>query len=564
MTKRNTITAIAAGVFLAIVFTTVRSYSQETAPPANVVKNDVAAIGQDNAAVYVKPGNVTVDFKGADIRAVLNYLSEVSGVDIVPAPDVTGAVTLKLTDKPWEVALDIIVKNYGFAYEREGGIIRVVTLNSLKMEELSTEVVPLNYTNAEDAQEAVKDMLTDRGKLTYDARINAIVVTDLATNIYKIKQIIRSLDRKTPQIMIEAKIIETVLGDEERLGINWNLVISASGAKRPVTFPFAHWNTEDILLPRALDRFFPFGQTAGLSSTTDPVSGTVGQDTPSDYPTTRDGGIFEFPFVEADQFTYGTLDFSQFGAVMEYLKTRSDTDIISSPRITTLNNKPAKMFVGKVFNYISEIEQKQDTGGQERWTYEIEKEEIGIRLMVTPHINANGDIEVEVKPEIKDVIGQQYITEYFWLPVFSTREAETQVMMRDAETIFIGGLIKENLKEYDKKFPILGDLIGDFPVIGPIFKYKTETREKVELVFFMTVHIIKDLDALKKFATRDLSDLVLDLEEAEDLDGEVRDQMPPVEVINAGNVEKDKMSKLIPFEKKAKSRPLFDFRKNKK
>ena len=173
-------------------------YSQEPATPAAAVIQEQISETPDLA--MVDPGNVTVNFKGADIGAVLNYLSEVSGVDIVPAPDVSGAVTLKLTNKSWEVALDIITKNYGYAYERDGNIIRVVTLDSLRLEELSTEVIYLNYSNAEDAQETVKDMLTERGKMTYDERINALIVTDLATNIYKIKRIVNDLDKKTPQI----------------------------------------------------------------------------------------------------------------------------------------------------------------------------------------------------------------------------------------------------------------------------------------------------------------------------------------------------------------------------
>ncbi|MCQ9207723.1 MAG: secretin and TonB N-terminal domain-containing protein, partial [Omnitrophica bacterium] len=216
---------------------------------------------------FVKPGNVTVNFKDADIRAVLRYLSEVGDVDIVPSPDVVGSVTLNLTDKPWNVALEIIVKNYGYAYERDGDIIRVVTLSSLKLEELSTEVILLNYATAEDAQETVRDMLTERGKMTYDVRVNALVVTDLATNIYKIKQVIGDLDKRTPQLMIEAKIIETALTDTEKLGIDWNFVIAAAGAARPTTLPFSNWGKIPFL-PKSLDlsAFFPFGQTGAVTT----------------------------------------------------------------------------------------------------------------------------------------------------------------------------------------------------------------------------------------------------------------------------------------------------------
>ena len=92
----------------------------------------------------ITPGNVTVNFKGADIRTVLSYISEVAGVDIVASPDVKGVIDLRLTDKPWKVALDVIVRNYGFAYEREGDIIRVVTLDKLKQEEVITQAMILN------------------------------------------------------------------------------------------------------------------------------------------------------------------------------------------------------------------------------------------------------------------------------------------------------------------------------------------------------------------------------------------------------------------------------------
>jgi len=522
MEKRNALTAIIVSVSFIVLFPVVRAYTQEVVVPAGVP--------------FVKPGSVTVNFKDADIRAVLNYLSEVSGVDIVPSPDVSGPVTLKLTDKPWEVALNIIVKNYGFAYERDGDIIRVVTVNSLKLEELSTEVIQLNYTSAKDAQEAIKDMLTERGKLTYDSRVNAIIVTDLATNIYKIKQVVQALDKKTPQVLIETKIIETVLSNEERLGINWNLVIAASGASRPTTLPFTNWGNFHGF--DALQRYFPFGQTSAQSGAQSGTSDVITTTGVSDFPTIQ-GANTAFPFVDPDQFTYGTLDFSQFSAVLEYLKERSDSDIVSSPRITTLNNKSATIFVGKVYNFPI-FEQAALTG---EWVINgYESREIGIKLLVTPHVNETGDISVHLVPEIGNYLGLQTISESLKAPLWSSRKADTQVMVRDGQTIFIGGLIRENVKEYDKKFPILGDLLGDVPFIGPAFKYKSNTKEKVELVFFMTVHVAKDLKAMTKYATRDVSELYIDPDEAE--------KTAPPGTLNAKDFEEER-------------KPLFDFRKNK-
>ena len=139
--------------------------------------------GAQAPAATVEPGNVTVNFKGADIKTVLAYISEVSGVDIVPAPDVKGVVDLKLTNKPWKVALDIILRNYGFAYEREGDIIRVVTVSQLKQEELASQAFSLNYSKCKDVVDSLKNMVSEKGKVTSDDRTNTVIVTDIPTNL---------------------------------------------------------------------------------------------------------------------------------------------------------------------------------------------------------------------------------------------------------------------------------------------------------------------------------------------------------------------------------------------
>jgi len=439
-----------------------------------------------------EPGCVTLNFKDADIRAVLTYLSDVGGVDIIPSPDVTGTITIKLTNKPWQTALDILVRNYGFAYEREGNVIRVVTVDSLKMEELQTEVVELNYANCGEVIDSIKDMLTERGKITSDARTNKIIITDVPANIYKIKQVLKKLDQKTPQIMIEAKIIETELNKDEKMGIDWNLVAGLSGSRRPTTLPFNAFEPDWGLQSKVIPQFFPVG-TTGTSSTTVGSGGATTTVTPGDFPTgdtvAADAATRAFPFVDIDAFTYGTLDFTGFSMVLQYLKARSNTEIISNPRITTLNNKEAKIFVGSVYYYISQMKEDDST---DKTTYEYTEKEIGIRLMVTPNVNDAGEIVIKLKPEIKAVIGYQQLTKEFQLPIFSTREAETQVMIKDGDTVFIGGLIKDEVKKFDKKFPILGDLFGDVPYAGNLVKYKSETKSKTELIFFMTVHIVKD------------------------------------------------------------------------
>ena len=500
---------------------------------------------------YVKPGFVTVNFKNADIKAVLSYLSEVSGVDIVAAPDVVGTVTLKLTDKPWEVALNTIVKNYGYAYEREGDIIRVVTLGSLQKAELSTEVVHLNYTLAGDANKAVKDMLTERGKTTFDTRTNTLIITDLPTNTYQIKQIMQQLDKKTPQIMIEARILETLLEKDEKMGIDWSIKIAAIGAARPTTFPFANENWRDIL-PHGLERFFPFGQTGTANSTAAAGGGITTTDTLVEFPNMGQGGTSAFPFVDSSAFTYGTLDFSQFSAVLELLKERRSTEVISNPRITTLNHKEAKILVGRVYNFPT-FDQTELTG---QWVITgYEAKELGIKLLVTPHVNEKGEIVVELKPEIKNYLGLETISAELKAPLWSTREADTQVMVKDGDTIFIGGLINENNVDIENKVPLLGDIFGDIPFLGSFFKSTGTKREKKELIFFITVNIVRDSNDLLRFVQRGLTesnipqDILDAAKEAAGLNSEVVVEVPMAP-------KKPKPVKV--------NKPLLDFRKKKK
>ena len=473
---------------------------EQNAQPAVAAAEKTAApepapAQQPEAAASVEPGNVTVNFKGADIKTVLSYISEVAGVDIVPAPDVSGTIDLKLTNKPWKTALDIIVRNYGFAYEREGDIIRVVTISKLKQEELRTQAFTLNYSKSKDVVAAIKDIAGERGKVMYDDRTNTVLVTDIPTNIYKIGQIIARLDKRTEQVLIEARIIETTLGDDERLGIDWNVKITASGAKRPTTIPFDYLGKGNDYL----NQFLPLSQVATSTAVGAGAGSTAVLVPPTDFPANSDGEK-SFPFALKDNFTYGTLDFTQFQAVLEMLKTRSDTSLISDPRIATLNNTPALINVGQTLN-MPTYERNSTTGKMEVTGYTAK--DLGILLQVTPHVNDNGEITIELAPVISDLLRYDTLDRASGVvaPVFSVRQAKTQVMIRDGDTIFIGGLIKENDIDVRKKLPIIGDLLGDVPYLGLLVSKKETRKEKTELIFFITVNLmtsgkeIKDIPA---------------------------------------------------------------------
>ncbi|MFC1590210.1 secretin N-terminal domain-containing protein [Candidatus Omnitrophota bacterium] len=460
---------------------------------------EAAGPGEDKGAQdagELKPGRITVNFKGADIRTVLSYLSEVSGVDIVPAPDITGSVDLKLTNKDWRTALDIIVKNYGYAYEQDGEIIRVISIGGLQMEELKTQAFSLSYAKSESVVTTIQPMLTRRGSISFDDRTNTILVTDVPTTVYKIGDIVRRLDASTPQVLIEAKIIETVLGDNEKLGVDWNMAFQFTGAQRPHTFPFNYYK------PQAnwVDKYYPLVQDGQTVITPIQVGNTVTATTqsPGLYPAGADGTgqrAKGFPYVDyaddmwASAFSFGTLDFSQFTALMEFIKDRSNTDIISNPRITTLDNKEASILVGHII-WMPTYERNKNTGAMEISGYE--PKDVGVKLKVTPHINVRNEIIVEVEPEITELLRYDTLNEQegVVVPVFSTRQAKTQVLMFNGDTAFIGGLIKEYDKKVVTKVPFLGDIFGEVPVLDLLFTHKALTQEKTELIFFVTVNLV--------------------------------------------------------------------------
>ena len=503
MNKKN-VPLIAALLIFALILLPVRPVCgqnnpapNETGSSAKIEARPIVTAGEkpaeENApevgtteekSVPVSPGNVTVNFKGADIKTVLAYIAEVSGIDIVPAPDVKGIVDLKLTNKPWNTALDIIVRNYGFVYEREGDIIRVITVDKLKQEELVSQVFPLNYSKAKDGIDALKTILSERGKVMYDERTNTLLVTDIPTNIYKIGKVIERLDKKTAEVLIEARVIETALDNNEKLGINWNVKMSAHGAKAPTTIPFKGvFDTKD-----GAAAYFPQVQTGQPQTTTVVAGGTSQTDTAALFPSVA-GGLFSFPFATTTDFTYGSLDFSEFSAVLEMIKSRANTDIVSNPRIATLNNVEALINVGQTLN-LPKYERNSSTGKMEITGYD--PKDLGIILKVTPHVNDNNEIVVDLAPEITDLLRYDTLDAASGVvaPVFSTRIAKTKVMIRDGDTIFIGGLIRENNVDTRTKIPIIGDVLGDVPYIGMLFTHKSIEKQKTELIFFITVNLM--------------------------------------------------------------------------
>lgn len=408
-------------------------------------------------------GNISVEFKDADIHDVFRVLALKGNVSIVSDPEVKGLVTVQITDIPWERALDVICRTYSYAYERDGNIIRVTTLDKQGQENLVTDVFPLNYAKAANVAAAIAEMRSDRGKIKADDRANLIIVTDIPTNIYKISQVIERLDSMTPQVSIEAKIVETNMSNSEDIGVKWNAAYSAGMSSRPTTFPWPSKNAGD-----AYSNFLPTGDDAATFHT----------------------GTSSFPLTEAAQFSYGILDGSAFSVLLEAIETRGKTKILSNPRITTLDNEPAEIHVGTdwpIANYA--YNEQTDRFVISGWEYKS----YGILLKVTPTINQNGYVTLKLHPEISDKTSEVDFQGAI-VPVLSTQSSDCTVMIKDGNTLVIGGLIKDKVVTTKTKVPLLGDI----PILGALFTHKAEEIQKNDLLIFITPHIVKEENLAKR------------------------------------------------------------------
>ncbi len=463
-------------VFLFLFF--ISSFTVYAQPVLLAETNDLVAqeTQVSQSAPELPDGYVSLDFKDAEIQSVLRVIALKSGVNIVAGPEVEGRVTMRLKDVPWEKALAVLLKTYGYVFEKDQNIVRVTTSENLQKEPLETEAYILNYSKAAEIASAVSELLSERGRVKAVNRTNTIIVTDMASNLYNIRKIVRNLDKRTPQAAIDSKIVNTQLTDTENLGIDWNILGTLSGSSIPTTFPFKTSTGSALPDSSALSGFFPVLNAAGAG----PIPNALN---PRNFPSLDAAAAT----IVGDTYTLGALNFSQLTAVFQFLKSRTNTKIVSNPRIVVLNNETAKIQVGQEI-YIPKFELNEQTGAYVVNDFEVR--DTGVIMNVTPHINSADEILVEVRPEVVNFIGDRVVIPgVLTAPQFGTTEAETQVLIKDGETIAIGGLLTDNRATTYNRVPLLSNI----PYLGKVFRSKRETAGtgiKVETIFFITVDIV--------------------------------------------------------------------------
>ena len=404
----------------------------------------------------------SIKFKDTDIKIVLESISEKASkegerVNIVVGPGVTGPVTINLESVDWVTALDVIVKTYNYGYEWIGETIILVdtseklaekrqkALEAKEIEALDTRVFSLSFAKVETIKPTIEGMLSSRGNLNVDERTNTIVITDVQSNLSNLAKTIVILDSITAQVLIEAKIVEIDLDVTHKIGIDWDITGIASGSTRSHSWPFT-----------------PISQNKYLNADVLPTAVT-------------------------SSLGYGTLNASGLQATLDIIFDDTDTNILSMPKITVLDNETATIKV-KTEDPVPNYTYNKDTGSWEISGFE--KYEYGVSLEVTPQINQEGYVTLDVKPEVNEKLSDKTFTSgsgvATTVPVLTTQKTQTKVMIKDGETLIIAGLIRDKTTDVVKKVPLLGDI----PFLGYFFKHKSTTKVKKNLLVFITPTIV--------------------------------------------------------------------------
>jgi type IV pilus assembly protein PilQ len=372
---------------------------------------EVTLVPATDAPAAPDPGpRVSLDVQDAEIGTVLRSLASFSGTNIVASPRVTGKVTVTLEQVPWREALAVILRAHSFDFVDDNGIIRVDTAEDLRqeqvavkmaekqiedLEKLSLGVVTLDFANAKEIRQALEEMLTTRGNMEVDARTNSLLISDVAERVALIEDMATKLDTQTPQVEINARLVDLDKRATRELGISWSAMNVQPDGQNIV------------------------GDATVANAVSDP------------------NGTFRIGTVQ----NYGELV-----AQLDALERDNRAKLISNPIITTTDNREASILVGQKIPLIV---------ADEAGNAVTQLTTIGIVLRVTPHINSPERITLDVHNEVSDLSSQATVQGGV---IINTSESDTRVMVRNGETAIIAGLIRAVDNVLETGVPVLKDI----------------------------------------------------------------------------------------------------------
>lgn len=413
---------------------------------------------------------VSLNFVDTDISDVFIILADVSNLNIITTDDVSGKLSMRLIDVPWHQAFDIILKAKNLDKVHEGNVIRVASIDTIKrekdaklaakkaqekLEDLQTEYIRISYDEATKLEKQIKTLLTDRGSVTSHEPTNTLIIKDVQSAIDEVKDFIVRVDIQTPQVLIEARIVEAESSFARDLGIQWGVNQVKQGTN----------NSSHRVM---------YSSTSGTSpGYEDLVGGNTYSGTQNyavNLPASGSAGT-----TGALGFLFGTAGSNPL--LLDLRLTAGESQglvkTISRPRITTLDNKEAKIQQGESIPFST----TSDSGTQTSFI------DANLSLTVTPHITPDGSVLMKIKAarnsigSFKSASGE---------PSINKKEATTEVIVKDGETTVIGGIVVSDTSRSEAGIPFLKSI----PLIGWLFKNKSVSDTQRELLIFITPTIL--------------------------------------------------------------------------
>ena len=402
---------------------------------------------------------LSLDFKDADIKNVFRLLAEVSGKNIVVTDDVNRKVTLRLVEVPWDQAMDLIITTNGLGKDEMGNVIRISTTARLETdrlqqkkteraredaEPLQTAYFNINYARVRDLESKVKTLLTKRSDvaLVIDERSNTMMVRDIKQSVDDVTALIAKLDTRTPQVLIESNLIETTPSFARSLGLRFRFstpggttISSAAGAPEPYT---------------AFTPLFP-NTPVGLGGSVSVIQNAV-------------GGIRDL------------------ASTLEAAEREGNIRIMSRPSVVTLNNVASTIRSERILRILLPASTNIATGtgsSAAGSAVATEKVPVGIILTVTPQVSSDGYVLMNINVK-SSTLGAQ--SQGSVIPDELNREAVANVLVKDGETIVLGGILKDTSQDSESGVPYLKDV----PVLGWLFKNQRVQKDFEELMVFIT------------------------------------------------------------------------------
>lgn len=397
---------------------------------------------------------INVDFEKTPLGSALALLARQNGFDIVTPQLEDIEVSAHLSKATIKDALGAILSVSGFVYYTAGDIVVVKALADETPGELETRIFKLEYLDARQIKEQVQNMLSSRGKVQFVSAGHSIsdpdrerypakmlAVTDLANMIPIIAEFIGKIDLRPDQVAIDVKLVETGITEDQSFGLDWRKSITAkiTGAEEETQA------TESLSERLSLFSNLPF---------------------------------------EAGSFTYGTMNVSEVSLLLEYLKSTGQSKILSNPSVTTSDGKPAIINVVTTIPIPTVSRFSEGAVIQDIVTYQFK--DVGITLEVTPVVNDDGYITLNCRPTVEEITG--------WVgpadnqqPITSKRSVRTDVIVKNGETLVIGGLMKESTISSIEGIWLLSDI----PLIGELFKHRTKQTAKTDLMILITPSILR-------------------------------------------------------------------------